>query len=131
MPLSPAKLHHALLLRLGAALALVCSCLPEDDLASHSRAWTSEPEALLPASPAPARDAGASEDASAAAAPSDLGASPGEAPPEDDVGAPREDAGEPLDGGADAALEIADSSAPPQAEPPPPDDDGVASDAGL
>lgn len=125
MPLSPAKRRHALLLRLAAALALLCSCLPEDDLASYSRAWTSEPEALLPTSPAPARDAGAPEDASDAAAPGDVSASPSEAPKEDDAGVPREDAAEPLDGGADAALEVADSSAPPG------DDGGVASDAGL
>jgi len=127
VPLSRAKVHHALLVRLGAPLTLICACLPEDDLASYSRAWTSEPEALLPA---PAADSGALPPGSdAGAPPSPPSPDPGQpsSVPDDDAGAARPDAGEPLDAGVEAA----DASAPAAPEQPPPlADGGLSPDAG-
>ena len=129
MPLSTAKLHQSLLLRVGAALTLLCSCLPEDDLASYSRAWTSEPETLLPG---PAGDGGALPTGADAGEPTQPpGAIPSAPrPPVNDAGAPRSDAGEPLDAGPDGAVEAADADAPTLPEPPRADG-GVSSDAGL
>jgi hypothetical protein len=124
---STAKSHRALFARVGAPLVLVWACLPEDDLQSYSRAWTSEPEALLPAPPAVA-DGGAalpSVDAGASPSPGSMPSPPGP-PGADDAGVPRADAGVPLDAGPDAALSITDANADPARL----DDGGATSDAG-
>lgn len=133
MPLSTANFHRTLLVRLGAALTLVCACLPQDDLASYSRAWTSEPEALLPA---PTSDGGllqppASSDAGELTRPPST--SPGEpSPAADDAGTRAADAGAPLDAGSDAAVEAVDASPPaPLEETSPLTDGGGVPDAAL
>ena len=125
MALSTAKLHRALLLRLVAPLSIVCACLPQDDLASYSRAWTSEPEALQPAPPTDA-DGGSLPAESDAGEPS---SSPGEtpSPPEADDAGAQPDAVAPLDTGPDAALDAADADLPAREAPL---DGGASSDAG-
>jgi hypothetical protein len=120
------------LLRIGAALTLVCACLPEDDLASYSRAWTSEPEALLPA---PTGDGGVlppSLSSDAGELPSPPSASPGEpSPAADDAGARAADAGEPLDAGPDAAGGVVDAGSPASEQTSPLADGGSVADAAL
>jgi hypothetical protein len=107
---SPAKYHRAFFLRLGLTLSLVWACLPEDDLASYSRAWTSEPDALQPAT---AADGGALPlGADAGELPTAPGSAVGEMPAASDAGAAQTDASTPLDAGADAGAELADASAP-------------------
>lgn len=105
MRVSTTSFQRALFAGLVATLSLSWACLPQDDLASYSRAWTSEPEALTPATMEPG-DGGAPTPGDAASAPTGgdvpgAGAGSG-ATPDIDAG-PVLDASVPLDAGPDAA----------------------------